>query len=528
MPLHDAIHRGARDYRDRPALLCENQTWSYGELDAITDRMARNLLAAGLQRGDRVALLFANGPEIVFSYYACFKAGLLAVPLNIRMKGQELAYVLSHSGSRMLLGQADLYRALEEVRADIPTLERCYLASGEPTLPGDRPFEELQQAGQEQPELPAVGDDEMAVLIYTSGTTARPKGVLLTHASLNYFVEACLARAGGEAIMVSAAVPSLAHAGSLSGIMLTTYHAGGTMLAFPRFDPVALLQGIQTHRVNCFWLLPMMYAALTQVPNAASYDLSSLKLCLSAGDSLPNRVREKFRALSGCEIVESCGMTEIAYCCNPLGADNRPGSIGKPNPGVSLRLIDDLGADVPRGEVGEIVARSKAMMSGYWRDPEATAEAMRDGWIHTGDLAREDADGYYWFAGRKKDIIVRGGSNIAPAEVEEALTTHPAVLAAGVVGAPDPVWGQAVWAFVALKPDALVEEAALKAHLQGRLADYKLPETIRIVPSLPLGLTGKIHRQTLREWAAASSAHSDASDRASRERTNADGNARPT
>ncbi|HLK60237.1 MAG TPA: AMP-binding protein [Chthonomonadaceae bacterium] len=502
MPLQDAILRGSRDYPSRPALLFEDRTWSYEDLNAITDRIATNLLAAGLQPGDRVGLLFANGPGIVFSYYACFKAGLIAVPLNIRMKGPELAYVLNHSGCRMLLGQADLYRALEPVRADIPALERCYIEEGEPTILGDQPFEALQQEAQNGPELPAVGDDEIAVIIYTSGTTARPKGVMHPHEVLHGFCESNVAHIREKIVVINAAVPSLAHIGSLGGIMLTTYHAGGTMLVFSQFDPKALLEGIQKHRVTGFWLLPVMYAALLQVPDIASYDLSSLRLCLSAGDSLPTPIRERFRALCGREIVEFCGMTEIPYCCNPLDEGNRPGSIGKPVPGVRIRLVDDQGAEVPRGEVGEILAQSKIMMRGYWRDPEATAQTMQGGWIHTGDLAWEDADGYYWFAGRKKDIILRGGSNIAPAEVEEALCTHPAVFAAGVVGAPDPIWGQAVWAFVALRPNAHTDEAELKEHLQGRLADYKLPETIRILPALPIGLTGKIHRQTLREWAA--------------------------
>jgi long-chain acyl-CoA synthetase len=254
-------------------------------------------------------------------------------------------------------------------------------------------------------------------------------------------------------------------------------------------------------------LLPVMYGALLQVPDAAFYDLSSLKLSLSGGDSMPAQIREQFRVLFGREIVEFGGMTEMIYCCNPLNDGNRPGSIGKPFPGVSIRLVDDLGVDVPRGEAGEILARSNAMMSGYWRDPEATAEALLDGWMHTGDLAWEDAYGYDWFAGRKKDIIVRGGSNISSAEVKEALYAHPAIFAAGVIGMPDPVWGQAVWAFVALKPNVLADEAVLKEHLRGRLADYKQPKTIGIMPALPIGLTGKIHRQTLREWAI--TAHRD-------------------
>jgi long-chain acyl-CoA synthetase len=280
-------------------------------------------------------------------------------------------------------------------------------------------------------------------------------------------------------------------------------------VVFASFDPCALLRGIEAHRVTSFWLPPVLYAVLVRVANAPSFnldsfDLSSLRACICAGDSMPAEIRAQFRETFGRELVEVCGMTEVIYSCNPPDHRNRPGSIGRALPGVQMRLVDDCGVEVPRGETGEILAQGPCMMHGYWDDPIATAEALRNGWMHTGDLAWEDEDGYYWFVGRKKDIIIRGGSNISPAEVEDALYTHPAVLAAGVVGRPDPLWGQSVCAFVALKPNADTDEETLIAHLRERLAAYKVPETIRIMPSLPIGLTGKIHRQTLRESAVAS------------------------
>jgi long-chain acyl-CoA synthetase len=503
MALHEVIERGRRAYPERTALIFQDQTWSYAKLDEIADRLAAGLLAQGLRQGDRVALLFVNCPEIVVGYYACFKAGLIAVPLNIRMKGPELAYVLNHSGARVLLGQTDLFRELDTLRAEIPALEACFLTGDCREIADVREFATLWEkeagahgAGQ------VVNDSDPAVILYTSGTTARPKGVVHSHYSLERLIESYGQRLNWQSPTVNAAVPPLSHMGSLAGIMLSAFSSGGALLLFPTFDPVALLNELEKHRVRCFWLVPVMYAALLQVPNISSRDLTCVELALSAGDTMPEPIRERIKAVFDWDVVEVCGMTECIYAGNAPGSDNRPGSIGKPLPGVSVRLVDDAGLDVSCGEVGEIVVKGEAMMCSYWQDPAATADAIRDGWLYTGDLARQDEDGYYWFVGRKKDIIIRGGSNVAPAEVEDALTSHPAVYTACVIGAPDPLWGQAIRAYVTLKPGEFADEATLKAYLQPRIAAYKLPETIRIVPSLPIGLTGKIHRQTLREWAA--------------------------
>ncbi len=310
--------------------------------------MAANLVARGLRRGDCVALLFVNRPEIVFSYYACFKAGLIAVPLNTRMKGLELAYVLNHAGTRALLGQEDLFRALEPIRADLVTLETCFLTGTVYGTDNAHSFESLLGAAS-LTSLPYIDAEQIAVIMYTSGTTARPKGVMHSHRSLDCLIGPYTTDFGGEELAVNAAIPPLAHMGSLGSVMLSTYRVGGAVLAIPAFDPVAVLQAIQKYRVTCFWMLPAMYAALMQVPDAASYDLSSVRVCQSGGDSMPAPIRERFQAMFGHEIVEVCGMTELIYSSNRPGNENRPGSIGKPLPGVRMRLVDDLGADVQRG-----------------------------------------------------------------------------------------------------------------------------------------------------------------------------------
>ncbi len=500
MAIYDSIVAGAREYPERTALLYEGETWSYGELNTATDTIAKRLIALGLQAGDRVALLFVNRPEIVCGYFACFKAGLIVVPLNTRMKGHELAYVLNHSGAKVLLAQPDLFQEIQAIRETLETVETCFLTDGGEAQTGDRAYAELlAEAGDIA--LPPVCDEDPALIMYTSGTTARPKGVVHAHCTIQPLVIATTADLRADRLELGAAIPPLSHIGSLCGMLLPTLYAGGSLLLIPKFDPAAIVRTIELRKVTFFWLVPAMYAALLHVPGATAQSFASVKICLSAGDAMPNAMRTQLRERLGLVPIDPCGMTEMVYTMNPSDGRARPGSIGLPLAGVEMKLLDDAGEEVAQGETGEIVARSPMLMLGYWNDPEATANAVRDGWLYTGDLARQDADGYYWFVGRKKDVIVRGGSNIAPAEVEDALLTHPDVASVSVVGVSDPILGQRVWAFIALKPDAAANEDALKAHAQARIAAYKVPETIRIVLSLPIGLTGKVHRQTLREWA---------------------------
>src|SRR5262249_48814807 len=274
----------------------------------------------------------------------------------------------------------------------------------------------------------------------------------------------------------------------------------------PRPDPELVLRSMARHRATWFMALPVLCNNLLHVPSVESYDMSALRVCLAGGDAVSPELQRQFKATFGVEITELWGMTEIIPgCVNPVNGEKRVGSIGLPAPGVSVRLVDDGGHEVPPGQVGEMQVKSAAVTSGYWNNPEATAAALRDGWLSTGDLARCDPDGYYWFVGRKKEIIIRGGSNISPLEVEEAIYEHAAVRAVGVIGVPDPTWGEIVRAYVTLKEGAALSEPELQQFLQPRLAAYKLPERITFLSELPLGSTGKVHRKTLPEWATAAS-----------------------
>jgi long-chain acyl-CoA synthetase len=502
MALGETLRQGRARHPEKPALLVEERHWTYAELDAITDRIAAGLMGLGIRPGDRVAMHFINSAELVLGYYACFKAGAVAVPLNVRLKGPELEYILNHCGARLYVGQPDLFPEVQSVRGDLRGVERFFLAGDGAAFPDVHPIEDLVAPTAEGVAFPVVPDEAPAVILYTSGTTARPKGVTHTHATLARTGVNYRAYCGLEATDVVGIVLPMAHIFGFALLLLPTISAGATVVVIPRFEPELVLRRLEEHRVTHFGGLPVMYNALVNCPEAATRNLRSLRFCLAGGDAVPTELQRRFQECFGPEITAACGMTEvIPYAGNPPYGTKKAGAIGPPTPGVSLRLVNEAGLDALPGQVGEILVRSEAAMIGYWEDAEATAATIQDGWLRTGDLGQVDEEGYYWFVGRKKEIIVRGGSNISPLEVEEALYQHPAVREAGVVGVPDAAWGEIVQAFVALKEGAEATEEELKQFLGGRMAAYKVPERISFMPDLPKGLTGKIQRKALREMA---------------------------
>jgi long-chain acyl-CoA synthetase len=506
MALGEAVRQGRERHPEKRALIFEQQSWTYAQLDEVTDRIGASLLRLGIQPGDRVAMHFTNCPELVFGCYACFKIGAVAVPLNTRLKGTEIEYVLRHSGARLFFGQPSLFPEVHSVRSRLPDVERYFVTGDGSAFPGVHPFDELLASVDDGVTLPAVPEDALAVILYTSGTTARPKGVMHSHRSLKRTIATAVEAELTGANETVGIVAPVCHVFALGIQLLPALTLGATVVIIPRPDPESLLRSLAEHRVTVFCGLPVTYQALLDCPAAGTGELGSLKVCVGGGDAVPPELQHRFHETFGVTITEGCGMTEVVpYSINPVFGARKSGSIGPPAPGVSLRLVDDRGADVPEGEVGEVLVKSEATMVGYWQDPEATAATLQEGWLRTGDLARRDEDGYYWFVGRKKEIIIRGGSNISPVEVEGALYEHPAVKEAAVVGVPSPTWGEVVHAYVALQDGTAPSAAELQQFLQERLAAYKVPETIHFLPELPKGTTGKIHRKTLRDRAAGSS-----------------------
>ena len=497
--LRAMLEENAAAFPDRSWLHYEGAQWTYAEGDASANRIAAGLVRIGVKAGDRVALLFTNCADIVFCYFACFKVGAIAVPINARFQPPEVIYTLEHTQALVLIGQAQLCGAILPLRDQLSHLSHIYVADG--PLPGAEALSDLYGERDGDAVGANSGGDGVAALLYTSGTTAKPKGVIHTHATLLQQTANLIDGFGEAAYAVTAIVAPLYHIGGFSLQMLPATQVGGAIWIMPRFDPEMALRTLAESRATLFFGLPTHINMMANVPDAQEYDLGSLRRCISGGDCVPLALQTRFRELFGVFVDEGCGMTEVLTTYQPGLAGRRAGSIGKPIGDVRIRLEDAEGREVPAGKVGEMVIFSGALTPGYWNDPQATAAAIRNGGMHSGDLARRDDDGFLWFEGRIKDIIIRGGSNIAPGEVEDALYSHPAVYEAGVVGVPDAELGAKVRAYIALKPGRRTTEAELIAWCGERLAAYKVPESIVIADRLPQGPTGKVFRRALRTLA---------------------------
>ena len=493
--------------RQRPgriALRFDDRAWTYAELEQVTDAISAGLRARGIHRGDRVAFLLPNGPELVFLNLACLKIGAIAVPMNLRLRGPELAYILDHCRARLCVVHGELYGNLEPVRSDLAHVNAFFVVSNTPP-PDCESFEVLTDRAKVNHDSFCAELDDVAAILYTSGTTARPKGVTHTHRSLVNTVRNYVEAVGLSADDVVLGMLSMSHIFGYTLQLLSPLSVGATVLATPSFDAGRVLRLIDRYRVTHLYGLPVMFDTLTSQTIDESTDLRSLRYCLAGGDAVSRTLNASVRAALGADLYEGCGMTEvIPYALNRRGLENRVGSIGQPSVGMSVRLVNEDGTDVPEGETGEILVKSDGLTVGYWEDPEATAGALRDGWFHTGDLGRRDEAGYYWFVGRRKEIIVRGGSNISPLEVEAVLSQHPAVHEVGVVGTPHPSLGEIVAAFVVLKDGAAATEKDLRQFAAGRIADYKIPERVTLLADLP---RGSLEKSSARRCASGQQRH---------------------
>jgi long-chain acyl-CoA synthetase len=482
MSLGDLLRERALQHPDAPILFCRERRISYAGLDASTEALAGWFQQHGLIPGDRVAIQWPNEIEAVQLYFAAFKAGLIAVPVNLRLKPPEIAWIIENSGAKICFGHPLLAEALRQTGVEVYTA--------------------LPEVPHTPATLAAVHADAPAVILYTSGSTGRPKGATLTHRNLletaristQDFVATCGAETGYRGLIMTPVM----HASGLY-VLLGSMRLGQACVLLPLFDPASALDAIETFQCALTLALPALMQFVLEEQVKRPRDVSSLKLIFAGGDTVPVALQERVRELLGAEILEGLAQTETGpSISNQMGAA-RAGSLGRVVRGVDVRLVDFDGSDVADGEVGELLVRSPAVCHGYWDDPAATAEALTDGWFRTGDLVSRDADGYYWFRGRRKEIIIRGGSNISPQEVEEALYRHPEILEAGVVGMPHPVWGEQVVAFVALREGGAAEEEGIRSHAREHLADYKVPERVHFRTVLPKGATGKVHRKALKD-----------------------------
>ncbi|MFF0384872.1 long-chain fatty acid--CoA ligase [Streptomyces sp. NPDC004286] len=495
------LREAAANRPDRPMLHFGDQSFSYAEVEEASSRVAACLMALGLKPGERVAVRLPNIPQFVFAYFGIMKAGLVMVPLNPLLRAAEIAHHLRDSGSAVLITSDEFteeaLKGLDQFDNDVTTFVVRRSATSLPV--GTRDFDDLLTAEPLETAV-ATSADDTAVIIYTSGTTGLPKGAELTH--LGLYMNCTLAAETFElrGDDVGMAVLPLFHVFGLSSVLNTTIRYGGTLVLVPRFEITAVIDAIERHRVTLFAGVPTMYVALLNA-DTTGRDMSCLRMGSSGGSAMPDQVRQGIEdKFPGMEVLEGYGMSETASAAAFNRNDSRRAmSVGKPMWGVQMRVVDGDDLPLPRGQehVGEILVRGHNVMKGYFGNPEATADAIRDGWLHTGDLGYVDEDGYFFIVGRKKDLVIRGGYNVYPREVEEVLFAHPAVLEAAVVGRPDVVLGEEVVAFVVVRPDTSADGAEIIAYCRERLAAYKYPREVRLVEALPKGPSGKILKRDL-------------------------------
>ena len=496
------LKEAAHQQPDKVAAFFEGGRMTYAQLDALSDRFAAGLRLDGIGPGDPVALQLPNLPHFLIAYFGMLKNGSVAVPLNVLLKAREVEYHLSDSGARALLTWSGVADEAAKGAAGAG-LDRIFIVDtegvGQPHL--GRPFEDLIPEADGATPFEQTDPGDTAVIVYTSGTTGKPKGAELTHFQLYMNADTPGRLFGIEPDDVVLVVLPLFHVFGLSSQLNVCVRFASTMSLLPRFDPAKVLEVIQRDRVTVFEGVPTMYVSLLNYPAVDQYDLSSLRVGISGGAAMAAEVLDEFERKFGVVILEGYGLSETASTTtfNVSAEDRRIYSVGKPIWGVEVQIWDDHGLQLPVGpeHVGELVVRGVNTMRGYHNNPEATTEAFDGGWFHTGDLGYVDQDGFFFIVDRKKDLIIRGGYNVYPREIEEVLYTHPAVSEAAVVGIPHSLLGQEVKAFVELKPGMTASEDELIAYTKERLAAYKYPRSVEFRSQLPKGATGKIVKNSL-------------------------------
>ena len=503
------LERTVARFGDREALVVRHQDvrLTYEELNAQVDALARGLLGAGLRKGDRVGIWAPNRAEWVLTQFATAKAGIILVNVNPAYRTTELRYALDQSGCRMLVAArafktSDYAAMIEEVRGELPELERMVLL-------GSPEWEALTAGDGPEPDLGALDSDDPINIQYTSGTTGFPKGATLSHHNIlnnAFFVsEGC---GHDEHDRVCIPVPFYHCFGMVMGNLGCTTHGATMVVPEAAFEPEAVLAAVQEERCTSLYGVPTMFIAELNHPRFGEFDLSSLRTGIMAGSPCPIEVMKQVIERMHMDEVTICyGMTETSPVSTQTEAgdslEKRTQTVGRVHPHLEVKLVDPAtGATVERGDPGELLTRGYSVMAGYWNDPERTAEAVdAHGWMHTGDLATMDEDGYLNIVGRSKDMVIRGGENIYPREVEEFLHTHPDVLEAAVIGVPDDRYGEELMAWIRLREGAALTEDDVRSFCEGKIAHFKRPRYVKFVDELPMTVTGKVQKYKMREAA---------------------------
>jgi|SRR5690625_214083 len=486
---------------NRLALIYQNRRLTYTELNKRVNQLSHALVSLGVRKGDRVDALLFNSNEMVETMFACAKIGAIFTPINFRLSIEEVVYIINDSSANHFVydeRMKELVDGLRERKTSLIT----YIHVGNKPQHDDLLYEEwIADFPTAEPEY-EVQLDDIHLMMYTSGTTGKPKGATLSHGNTLWNAINAVNFLPYYHTDVTLTAAPLFHIGGMSVVTTVMFYQGGTVVLEDVFHPEKILQQIQNEKVTNMFLVPAMWQALTSIENFNNYDLSSVRFFISGGAPCPITIIEFFQN-KGIKFFEGFGLTETAPFVCLLDSDNairKNGSVGKAPIHTEVKVVDPYDNDLPSGEVGELIVRGPNIMHGYWNNPEATREAIKDGWFYTGDLARIDEEDFVYIVDRKKDLIITGGENVYPIEIEQLLFRHPNIREAAIIGYPDEKWGESIKAVVALKdPETELELDELKDYLEGKIAGFKMPKQLQIVDELPRNATGKILKMVLRD-----------------------------
>ncbi|NLO98042.1 MAG: long-chain fatty acid--CoA ligase [Peptococcaceae bacterium] len=493
--LDKILRETAKKNPDKIAIYFADQKIPYAQLDQEVDNLASALLKSGLEFQGRVGIILGNGPNFIRSYFAVLRAGGVAVLLNPASKGEEFKYYFEDSGIKHIITSVDTLPVITGILDQVPPIKQIIVAGG--SNEGQyASLEDILSTNAPPVEI-KISENDVATCLYTSGTTGKPKGALLTHKNFTFSVAGCVSRMEMVESDHCLCVIPLYHIFSLYVNAFSPIAVGASVTILEHFNPAVVLREIESKKITVFCAVPGMYIAMLQMLANQESDISSLRLCISGGAPLPREVYDAYLEKYNIVLIEGSGPTEApTFIGGPKY--HKLGSVGCPIEGVSIKIVDSNDREVPMGELGEVCIKGPNVMLGYQNQPEATAEVIIDGWFHTGDIGRIDEDGFVYLVDRKKDMILVGGLNVYPREVEECLYKHPDVYEAAVVGIPDKERGQIPKAFIVLKPGAKAEAKDFILFCRKYLSNYKCPREVAFVDSLPKTATGKIDKTQLK------------------------------
>ncbi len=499
---------------DRAFMIFDEDRWTFAQVNERVNRLANSLAKLGIEKGDRIGMLQVNCNQFIETYFAAAKLGAIFVPLNFKAKSEELTYMLSNAEAKILFVGSRYLDMVASMMPDLPTIKECIVLDGK--ADGKQSYEDLITSSSPDEVITEIGDEDITILMYTAGTTGRPKGVPLTHSGFTSYILDNVEPANPEIDERNLLTVPLYHIAGIQAMMAAVY-GGRTLVLMRQFEVKQWMDLVQKERASRAMLVPTMLKWVVDAPDFKQYDLTSLKVITYGAAPMPFEVIKKaIKELPWVRFINAFGQTETASTITALGPDDHildgtdeekdqklkrlTSSIGKPLPDVEVKIVDSNNETLPTGEVGEIIAKGPRIMTGYWKDEEKTSQVLTDdGWLRTGDKGWLDKEGYIFLAGRGDDMIIRGGENISPEEIEDVLYAFPKVEEAAVIGIPDPEWGQEPRAVIVLKQGEDAAEQEIMEHCRSKLAGFKRPRSVLFVDSLPRNQMGKLLKKEIRE-----------------------------